>query len=241
MAEEGYLNTVFRGDPNDTTEWDDIQRKLGNFAPKPKPPKAAAWEPEAPESTGVEWVDKRDEQELAEAEDDFKDDRFLEDYRQQRIRELQQAQLRPRFGTVEDIRGSEFVAQVTNAGTDVWVVVHLYKDGHGGSALVGTCLEELARKYPSTKFLRIVSTDCIPKYPDANLPTLLLYNDGTCVQHLSGLAAIGGARTTPEQVAMALNKYGSFCVEGDDEESAARNQVWMCGYRKGKGAASCVG
>eukprot|EP00955_Chlamydomonas_euryale_P042680 352398-Chlamydomonas_euryale.AAC.4 len=53
---------------------------------------------------------------------------------------------------------------------------------------------------------RIVSTDCIPKYPDANLPTLLLYNDGTCVQHLSGLAAIGGARTTPER------EYGATCA-----------------------------
>lgn len=35
---------------------------------------------------------------------------------------------RPRFGTLQEIRRSEFVAQVTNAGDDLWVVVLLYKD-----------------------------------------------------------------------------------------------------------------
>lgn len=49
--------------------------------------------------------------------------------RQKRIRELQEAAARPRFGTVELIRGSEFVEKVTNAGPDVWVVLHLFKDG----------------------------------------------------------------------------------------------------------------
>ncbi len=50
-------------------------------------------------------------------------------HRQKRIQELQKAATAPRFGTVEEIRGSEFVQQVTNAGEDVWVVVHLYKEG----------------------------------------------------------------------------------------------------------------
>lgn len=48
---------------------------------------------------------------------------------------------------------------------------------HQGCGLLQQCLDELAAKYPSTKFLRIVSTDAIPHYPDANLPTLLLYHD----------------------------------------------------------------
>jgi hypothetical protein len=48
--------------------------------------------------------------------------------RQQRLEELRRGASRPQFGSVEQIRGSEFVAQVTNAPTGVWVVVHLYKD-----------------------------------------------------------------------------------------------------------------
>lgn len=33
---------------------------------------------------------------------------------------------------------------------------------NGGSALMGKCIDELAERYPATKFVRIVSTDCIP-------------------------------------------------------------------------------
>ncbi|XP_056846868.1 uncharacterized protein LOC130497760 [Raphanus sativus] len=36
------------------------------------------------------------------------------------------------------------------------------------------CLEELASRYPRTKFVKIISTGCIPNYPDCNLPTLLV-------------------------------------------------------------------
>jgi hypothetical protein len=45
------------------------------------------------------------------------------------MEELRRGTARPRFGSLEEIRGSEFVAQVTNAGEGVWVVVLLYKDG----------------------------------------------------------------------------------------------------------------
>ncbi len=34
---------------------------------------------------------------------------------------------------------------------------------HGASALMSQCVDELAAQYPRTKFVRIVSTDCIPK------------------------------------------------------------------------------
>ena len=43
--------------------------------------------------------------------------------RQKRIAEIQTAAKRPRFGSVEDIRGSEFIQKVTNAGPDIYVVV----------------------------------------------------------------------------------------------------------------------
>lgn len=49
--------------------------------------------------------------------------------RQKRIEELRNAaNQRPRFGSLQEIRRNEFVAQVTNAGEDIWVVVLLYKD-----------------------------------------------------------------------------------------------------------------
>ncbi|KAF5840048.1 thioredoxin-like protein [Dunaliella salina] len=100
----------------------------------------------------------------------------------------------------------------------VWVVVELYKPGQAASARMSPCIDELAARYPSTKFVRIVSTDCIPKYPDTNLPTLLVYYGGACKKHLVGPGAFGGPRITPEQVALVLNAIGPIC-KGNEEES----------------------
>lgn len=44
------------------------------------------------------------------------------------MEELRRGPERPRFGALEQIRGTEFVQKVTNAGEGVWVVCLLYKD-----------------------------------------------------------------------------------------------------------------
>lgn len=41
-------------------------------------------------------------------------------------------------------------------------------------------LQELAQKYPQSKFVRIISTEAIPQYPDSNLPTVIVYKDKAC-------------------------------------------------------------
>ena len=70
------------------------------------------------------------------------------------------------------------------------------------SAMLGECLTELAKKYPQSKFVKIISTECIPNYPDKNVPTVLIYKNTQCLQHLIGLAPFGGPRTTPEREAI---------------------------------------
>lgn len=324
-------HTVYKGPEGETTQWDDIQRKLGNLPPKEPVWKPDAYAPEAEEAKDEKWLDKKDEQELSDLEDEFGDDRFLEEYRwvlpaasrlcgrcchpcrrlaahcmvcdptrrkpvhlapgversladhirtccthspppgastapflcaalhhpatpatpstrtrrahcrQRRLAELRQEAATPRFGSVEDIRGSEFVAAVTEASRTgpTWVVVLLYKDSSAGSQLMGSCLTELACKHPGTKFVRIVSTDCIPNYPDCNLPTLLVYHNGACKQHLVGLAQFGGRLTTPEQVALVLNSYGPICGEGEEwerQQAAVRGLVQrLVEQREGQG------
>ncbi|CAL5322782.1 unnamed protein product [Camellia sinensis] len=59
------------------------------------------------------------------------------------------------------------------------------------------CLEQLATKYLTTKFVKIISTDCIPNYPNCNLPTLLVYNNGAVKANYVGLHNFG-RRCTPE-------------------------------------------
>ena len=137
------------------------------------------------------------------------------------MKELQAAAARPRFGTVEEISGSDFVQKVTTASADYWVVCFLYKASHPGCHILGECLTELAAKYPNTRFVKIISTKCIPNYPDQNLPTILLYHNQACAKHLVGLKTFGGQNATPEQVALVLNQFGSVCggQEGDEEQT----------------------
>lgn len=77
---------VYKDVEGASTQWDDIQRKLGNLPPKPPAFKPPAFEPAVdPDSVPKDksWVDEKTEEELEELEDDpdLDDDRFLEEYR----------------------------------------------------------------------------------------------------------------------------------------------------------------
>eukprot|EP00966_Prymnesium_polylepis_P131162 3033319-Prymnesium_polylepis.1 len=54
-------------------------------------------------------------------------------------------------------------------------------------------LERLAKKFADVKFLQIHFTDCIPNYPEKNLPTMLVYRDDDLLQQLVGLSVYGGS------------------------------------------------
>ncbi|KAK9903758.1 hypothetical protein M0R45_000990 [Rubus argutus] len=94
------------------------------------------------------------EQDLEDLEDvpDLDDDRFLEEYRKKRLSELREVAKVARFGSVVPISGSDFVCEVSQAPPDVWVVVILYKEGIAECGLLMQCLEDLATKYPATKY-----------------------------------------------------------------------------------------
>ncbi|KAL4420794.1 hypothetical protein ABPG75_010450 [Micractinium tetrahymenae] len=220
-------HTTYKGPEGETTKWDDIQVKLGNKAPKAPVWKPDAYEPEAERKKDAAWVEGKGAEELEEGEDDraFTDDRFMAEYRRKRLEELRQGAARPRFGGLEQIRQSEFVAEVTNAPAGVWVVCHLYKDSVQDCAILNQCLEEVAKTYPNTKFVKIVSTECIPGYPDQNLPTALLYRDTKCVQTMVGLRHFGGRSTSPELVAISLNRHGDVCGDAADHEGQVRGLI----------------
>eukprot|EP00898_Chlorokybus_atmophyticus_P000449 jgi/Chlat1/1404/Chrsp12S01976 len=209
---------VHKDVPGTTTQWDDIQRRLGNLPPLPERPKPAPWEPSSDEGAprDAAAVARLDEEELEELHDELDaDDRFLEQYRQQRLNELREAHRKPRFSSVEQIKASEFIEKVSRV-QDVHVVVHLFKDSITECGIMSRCLEKLAERYPGTKFVKIVSTDCIPNYPDSNLPTLLVYFNGAVKATLVGLVRFGGRNASPEDVAFGLNQLGPVCQGGDD-------------------------
>jgi hypothetical protein len=47
-----------------------------------------------------------------------------------RLAELREAAKAAKFGSIVPITGSDFVREVSQAPSDVWVVVFLYKDGY---------------------------------------------------------------------------------------------------------------
>ena len=48
-------------------------------------------------------------------------------------------------------------------------------------------LQQLAAKFAGTKFVSIVYNNCIPDYPEAALPCVLVYAQGDIVKQMVGL------------------------------------------------------
>lgn len=91
----------------------------------------------------------------------------------------------------------------------VGVVVFLSKSkGHYLSSYMLVLLEQLARKFGEIKFLQIESTECIPGYPDANLPTLLIYRDDALLRQCTGPSAFGGTSFSVDSVEWELAQSG---------------------------------
>lgn len=226
---------VYKDVEGASTQWDDIQRKLGNLpakTPPYKPPPFTPAEDDDSKPKDKSWIDQKTEEELSDLEDepDLDDDRFLHEYRKKRLAEMRNAAKISRFGSVIPISGSDFVREVSQAPTDVWVVVILFKEGIPECGLLLRCLEELATKYPATKFVKIISTDCIPNYPDCNLPTLLVYNNGAVKANYVGLHNFG-RRCTPEGVALILCQSNPVLNDGQSGSDPSREAV-MEGVRK---------
>ncbi|KAE8656335.1 54S ribosomal protein L23 [Hibiscus syriacus] len=123
---------VYKDAEGASTQWDDIQRKLGNLPPKPPAFKPPPFEP-APDPDSApkdkSWIDQKTEEELQDLEDDLDDDRFLEEYRKKRLADMRKAAKVSKYGSVMQISGSDFVREVSQAPQNVWVVVLLYKEG----------------------------------------------------------------------------------------------------------------
>ena len=125
----GDNHTVYERPEGQTTQWEDIQRKMGNMAPAEKVWKPAAWSAkrELPKglaalvggngsgSGGADAVD--------DLEGEFDDDRFLEEYRLKRLAELREKEEKAaavgKRGHDATISKEEYVSKVTRASAGV--------------------------------------------------------------------------------------------------------------------------
>ena len=83
-----------------------------------------------------------------------------------------------KYGELTYITEVQWKDQVTNAGKDVWVVVFLFKHGLPLCQLMEQHLRQIAKQFKATKFVMIQGEQAIRGYPERNLPTLLVYNNG---------------------------------------------------------------
>jgi hypothetical protein len=123
---------------------------------------------------------------------------MLDQYRQRRLQELQQATLKNRFGDYCEIVKDDWVREVTEGSNSSIVVVHLYESSMIECQLVDEALIKLSAKFKYIKFLKIKSTQAIENWPDRNLPTLFVYEEGALKTQMLTLNSVGGLSMKPD-------------------------------------------
>lgn len=130
---------------------------------------------------------------MEELKDKYEEDPFFQKYREQRLKELKALASLPHFGKVIEITKQEYEDEVSKAPKDVQVLLHMYQPYLMECNLLNNILEKLAQKYPLIKFVKIIATKCVEKYPDDAVPTILIYKNSQKIQTLApALPYIGG-------------------------------------------------
>eukprot|EP00069_Balaena_mysticetus_P018374 bmy_11053T0 len=203
-------------DPNADTEWNDILRKKGILPSKESlkdlEKQAEEEEQRVLQPSIVKTYEDMTLEELEDNEDEFneEDERAVAMYRQQRLAEWKATQLKNKFGEVLEISGKDYVQEVTKAGEGLWVILHLYRQGIPLCALINQHFSGLARKFPDVKFIRAISTTCIPNYPDRNLPTIFVYLEGDIKAQFIGPLVFGGMNLTMNELEWKLSESGAI-------------------------------
>ena len=137
--------------------------------------------------------------------------------RAKRLAQLKEKRMKEKFGTLRQITRAEYVSEVAEASKKAPVVLHLYQDYVPECELMDRALRNLAAKKKATKFLRIKATNCIENFPDASLPCLIVYVDGSMRAKVEGLQRFGGKKMTVDDLEWNLSQMDA--VETELEEN----------------------
>ncbi|KAG8631964.1 hypothetical protein KVT40_001104 [Elsinoe batatas] len=143
-------------------------------------------QPYVPGVGEVKVLEEQDEEEELDGEDD---EVFMESWRRERLRELQnhngrrigsagrEGGSRKRgFGGLVPVDGTGFLEAVDGSGRETVVVVYIYDDQSEVSDLIEVCVQELARKYINTRFVKLHYHDA--EMEPAGVPAVLAYKGG---------------------------------------------------------------
>ncbi|KAJ3083736.1 hypothetical protein HK102_000939 [Quaeritorhiza haematococci] len=187
------------------------------------------------EKTESELVDETQEEDLDElfkeledeiedrAELDDEDRKVLSAYRSRRLAEIKAlveatsglslTAGRKRFGSLKEISVNEYVKSIDEEDPSVTIVVHLYHERVEACRTVNNLLAHVARKYPTTKFVKIISTKADSSFDEVALPALLCYRGGdlfaTLLRISDEIPALSKTgRCDPEDLEELLTKNG---------------------------------
>jgi len=210
----------------ETTEWEDILIKKGIttrtevLLNKGLDPHDFDKEEEVvQEDEGVDLEDLTlDELKELEEDDEFSDTRMLEEYRNRRLKELQQKAVLNRHGEVLEIVKDDWVREVTEGSNSCAVVIHLYENSMVECQLVDEALSRLAPRFKYIKFLKIKYNQAIENWPERNLPTVFVYEKGALKTQLITLNSVGGKTMKAQDLEWFLAKNGVITDSELDED-----------------------
>ena len=193
-----------------TTEWEDIQVRMGNWLPRKQEPTnediAQAQLQDVDQIEEFKGRTKKQLDEMAEDKPELEDDdEFLEAYRAKRLEEMKKEKDIPKFGSQFEIQRPEFEVQVNRAPQDVIVVITLYQNYVPESVKLVEILDHVAKRNPNVKFIKMVATKCIENYMDIDVPGMLFYKNGDLVDKIIPAAAVfGGGQMNVDTVEFVL-------------------------------------
>jgi hypothetical protein len=210
-------------DPDEDTEWNDILRKHGVIPERPPSP-TAQLEEALQEAVVKQWENRLEGKDLDELEalEDDEDEDFLEEYKNKRLRELNELSRAAKFGRVYPVTKPEYKTEITDASQDTFVLVHLSLQSSLQSRLLSSLWIPLATKFPELKFVEIPGSRAIENYPDANCPTILIYHKTDVVKQIITLTQLGGNATTLKDLEKVLVDISA--VKDNDKRLVVNNE-----------------
>ncbi len=155
-------------------------------------------------------LEGKDLDELDELEED-EDEAFLEIYRQQRMKEMNDLAQKSKYGTVHPISKPDYNREITEASKNAPVLVNLTSSmgTNVESRILSELWREAAKEFGEVKFCEIRGDQAIEGYPDRNCPTILVYKDGDIVKQIVTLVMLGGVRTSMKHIDNLLIDVGA--------------------------------
>ena len=203
-----------------TTEWEDIQVKMGNYVPTEKQTESN----DKIQQIAIEEMQKYDPlanktvEQLDELEDE-EDDEVLKRYKEKRIKEMKELASRPHFGKLLELKKQDYIQEVTNAPKGVYVVLHLYQDYLMDCKILDKILDSLAHRFVLVKFMRIKANECVEGLKDKDVPAVIIYHDGQLLKQLIPASYyFGGAgKLSPEKVEWILGSLKVIKTELEND------------------------